>query len=73
MATVSWALYFFANDGISSFIPLWITRAMCAPLIWSFRRLGASSPHLRPDHGSEHSFERKNFVLWLPSFQQGGV
>jgi hypothetical protein len=25
-----------ANDGISSFIPLWITSAICAPLIWSF-------------------------------------
>ena len=35
---------FFANDGISPFIPLWITRVMFAPLIWSFRRLGASSP-----------------------------
>jgi hypothetical protein len=31
------------NDGISSFIPLWITSAICAPLIWSFRKLGASS------------------------------
>jgi hypothetical protein len=70
MAPVSCSLYFFANDGISPFIPLWIARAMCAPLIWSFRRLGHPRPHPRPDHGSEHSFEGKNFVLWRPSFQR---
>ena|SRR5258708_5075054 len=43
MAAVSCALYFFENDGISPFIPLCITRVMCAPLIWSFRRLVAST------------------------------
>jgi hypothetical protein len=41
------------------FVPLRITRVRCAPLIWSFRRLGHPRPHLRPDHGIEHSFAGK--------------
>ena len=63
MAATSCSLYFFVNDGISPFIPLWITRAMCAPLIWSLKARGILAPIRIPANVSEHSFEENNFVL----------
>src|SRR6478752_1658707 len=61
-------VFFFAKDGILSLIPLWITSAIYAHHLFGVSG-GSARPRLHPhlDHGSEHSFERKKFVLWLPS------
>jgi hypothetical protein len=53
MAAVSCSLYFFANDGISPFIPLWITRAICAPLVNA-----GQSEHLLKLGGFDDHWER---------------